>query len=66
MFLGSEPNSIAAAIFQEPCGHVIPEGDVKQLQKIIRRFLKNPERRQRLGEAARDLFERKYERRQYP
>ena len=63
VFLGSEQNSIAAAILQEQCGYVIPEGDVNQLQEIIRRFIKNPEHRLRLGEAARNLFERKYDRR---
>ena len=36
VFLGSEQNSIAAAILQEQCGYVIPEGDVSQLEEIIR------------------------------
>ena len=35
VFLGSEQNSIAAAILQGQCGHVIPEGDVSQLEEII-------------------------------
>jgi colanic acid biosynthesis glycosyl transferase WcaI len=63
VFLGSEQNSIAAAILQEHCGHVIPEGDGSQLQEIIMRLIKNPEGRQGLGKAARSLFERKYDRR---
>lgn len=62
VFLGSEQNSIAAAILHAHCGHVIPEGDVSQLEEIIKRFIKNPEHRLRLGEAARNLFERKYDR----
>jgi glycosyltransferase involved in cell wall biosynthesis len=62
VFLGSAQNSVAAAILQEQCGHVIPEGDVNQLQEIIRRFSENPERRLRLGEAARNLFARQYDR----
>ena len=62
VFLGSEENCIAAAILRAHCGHVIPEGDVNQLQEIIRRFLEHPERRRRLGAAARDLFERRYDR----
>ena len=62
VFLGSEQNSIAAAILQEPCGYVIPEGDVSQLEAIIKRLMENPEHRRRLGEAARNLFEREYDR----
>jgi glycosyltransferase involved in cell wall biosynthesis len=62
VFLGSEQNSIAAAILQEQCGHVIPEGDVSRLEAIIKRFVKNPEHRRRLGEAARNLFEKEYDR----
>ena len=62
VFLGNEQNSIAAAILQEQCGHVIPEGDVSRLEAIIKRFIKNPEHRRRLGAAARNLFEREYDR----
>jgi colanic acid biosynthesis glycosyl transferase WcaI len=62
LFLGSAQNSIATAILQGRCGHVIPEGDVSQLQELIKRFIKNPGHRLRLGAAARNLFERKYDR----
>jgi glycosyltransferase involved in cell wall biosynthesis len=62
VFLGNEQNSIAAAILQEHCGHVIPEGEVSRLEEIIERFMKNPEHRRRLGAAARNLFDREYDR----
>ena len=62
VFLGSEQNSIAAAILQGQCGHVIPEGDVSRLEEIIERLMKNPGHRRRLGAAARNLFEREYDR----
>ncbi|MGA9754697.1 MAG: glycosyltransferase family 4 protein [Desulfobaccales bacterium] len=62
VFVGDEKNSIASAILREQCGHVIPEGDVGQLRKIIEGLLKNPEERKRLGESARKLFEREYDR----
>ena len=62
VFLGSEQNSIAAAILEGQCGHVIPEGDVSRLEEIIKGFSKNPEHRLRLGEAARHLFAKEYDR----
>jgi len=62
VFLGSEQNSIAAAILEGQCGHVIPEGDINQLQEIIRGFIEHPEHRLGLGAAARNLFEQKYDR----
>jgi glycosyltransferase involved in cell wall biosynthesis len=62
VFLGSEQNSIAAAILKGQCGHVIPEGDVSRLEEIIKGFSKNPEHRLRLGEAARHLFAKEYDR----
>ncbi len=62
VFLGSEQNSIAAAILQGHCGHVIPEGDVSRLEEIIERLMKNPGHRRRLGAAARNLFDREYDR----
>ncbi|MFI5331644.1 MAG: glycosyltransferase family 4 protein [Desulfobaccales bacterium] len=62
VFLGSEQNSIAAAILQGSCGYIIPEGDVERLGKVIRGLIKNPEDRRRLGESARKLFDREYDR----
>jgi len=62
VFLGDADNSIAAAILQGPCGHVIPEGEVSKLGKIIEDLTKHPEHRRRLGETARNLFEREYDR----
>jgi len=62
VFLGNEQNSIAAAILREHCGYVIPEGDVSRLEEIIERFMKNPEHRRQLGAAARNLFDREYDR----
>jgi len=62
VFVGDKDNSLAAAILREPCGCVIPEGDVRQLGKIIEGWLKNPEDRNRLGEFARNLFDREYDR----
>ena len=62
IFVGDKENSIAAAILREHCGHVIPEGDAAQLGKIIEGLLKNPEDRRRLGESARNLFSREYDR----
>ena len=62
VFLGSEQNSVAAAILQGQCGYVIPEGDVSQLEETIKGFLKNPEHRRRLGAVARKLFDREYDR----
>ena len=63
VFLGSEQNSVAAAILQGQCGYVIPEGDVSQLEETIKGFIKDPEPiARRLGAAARNLFEREYDR----
>jgi colanic acid biosynthesis glycosyl transferase WcaI len=62
VFLGSEQNCIAAAILHGHCGHVIPEGEVSRLEAIIERLLKNPGHRRRLGAAARNLFDREYDR----
>ena len=62
LFVGDKENSIAAAILREHCGHVIPEGDAAQLGKIIEGLQKNPEDRRRLGESARSLFSREYDR----
>ena len=62
VLLGNEQNSIAAAILRAHCGHVIPEGDVSRLEAIIVRLMKNPGHRRRWGNAARNLFEREYDR----
>jgi colanic acid biosynthesis glycosyl transferase WcaI len=62
IFVGDKANSLAAAILREPCGCVIPEGEVGQLGKIIEKWLKNPQERNRLGESARKLFEGEYDR----
>jgi colanic acid biosynthesis glycosyl transferase WcaI len=62
IFLGDKNNSVAAAILQEPCGYVIPEGDVRQFVKILQGLDQNPEDRRRLGESARNLFIREYDR----
>ena len=58
VFLGSEQDSVAAAILQGQCGYVIPEGDVSQLEETIKGFIKRPEHRLRLGAAARKLFQK--------
>ena len=62
VLLGNEQNSIATAILQAHCGYVIPEGDVSRLEEIIERLMKNPGHRRRLGDAARNLFDREYDR----
>jgi glycosyltransferase involved in cell wall biosynthesis len=62
VFLGNEQNSVAAAILQGQCGHIIPEGGVSQLEETIKGFIMNPEHRRRLGAAARNLFDREYDR----
>jgi colanic acid biosynthesis glycosyl transferase WcaI len=62
IFLGDSQNSVARAILQEPCGYVIPEGDVQQLAEVIETLKANPEHRLTLGESARNLFARKYDR----
>jgi colanic acid biosynthesis glycosyl transferase WcaI len=62
MFLGNEQNSIAAAILKAQCGHVISEGEVSRFQELIEGLMENPERRRRLGDAARNLFDREYNR----
>ncbi|MHB9073535.1 MAG: glycosyltransferase family 4 protein [Desulfobaccales bacterium] len=62
VFLGDDQNSVAAAILQGPCGYVIPEGDVGKLQECLRRLRENSQHRERLGEAARNLFTRQYDR----
>jgi colanic acid biosynthesis glycosyl transferase WcaI len=62
IFLGEKNNSVAAAILQERCGYVIPEGDVRQFVEIIQGLGQNPEDRRRLGESARNLFIREYDR----
>jgi colanic acid biosynthesis glycosyl transferase WcaI len=62
VFLGDEKNSVASAILQGPCGYVIPEGDVGQFVEIIQGLAWNPEDRRRLGESARNLFIREYDR----
>jgi glycosyltransferase involved in cell wall biosynthesis len=62
IFLGAERNSIAAAILGAQCGHVIPEGDVSRLVDLIEGLMENSGRRRRLGDAARNLFDREYDR----
>ena len=62
VFVGDKDNSLAAAILREPCGWVIPEGDVRQFEQIIERWQKNPVERNHLGESARNLFDREYDR----
>ena len=62
VFLGSEQNCIAAAILHGHCGHVIPEGDVSRFEAIIERLRKDPGHCRRLGAAARNLFDREYDR----
>jgi colanic acid biosynthesis glycosyl transferase WcaI len=62
LFLGDGANSIAAALRRVQCGYVIPEGDVRQLEKVIKGLIENPEERRRLGESARNLFAREYDR----
>jgi glycosyltransferase involved in cell wall biosynthesis len=62
VFLGNEQNSIATAILEGQCGHVIPEGEVKRLEEIIETLMENPGYRRRLGDAARNLFDREYDR----
>ncbi len=62
VFVGDQENSIAAAILRENCGYVIPEGDAGQLANILEGLLKSPEDRRRLGESARNLFAREYDR----
>lgn len=62
IFLGDKQNCIATAILQEPCGYVISEGDFKQLRAIIERLKKDSGHRLQLGEAARNLFIKKYDR----
>jgi colanic acid biosynthesis glycosyl transferase WcaI len=62
IFLGDKNNSVAAAILQEQCGYVIPEGDVRQFVKILKELDENLENRQRLGASARNLFVREYDR----
>jgi colanic acid biosynthesis glycosyl transferase WcaI len=63
VFLGSEQNSVAEAILRSQCGTVIPEGDVGQLTRTIRDFVKSPEHRRRMGLAGRKLFEQEFDRR---
>jgi putative colanic acid biosynthesis glycosyltransferase WcaI len=62
IFLGEKQNSVATAILQEPCGYVIPEGDSKQLTAVIKKLKRDSGHRLRLGEAARNLFIKKYDR----
>ena len=62
IFLGHDQNSIAAAILQAQCGYVIPEGEVSRLEEVIERLRKNSGHRRRLGDAARNLFAREYDR----
>jgi colanic acid biosynthesis glycosyl transferase WcaI len=62
LFLGDDQNSVAAAILRGSCGYVIPDGDVRQLCAIIARLKENPAERRRLGESARNLFVREYDR----
>ena len=62
VFLGSQQNSVATAILQGQCGYVIPEGDVSRLEEVIETLMKDKGYRRRLGEAARKLFDREYDR----
>jgi glycosyltransferase involved in cell wall biosynthesis len=62
IFLGDKQNSVASAIFKEPCGYVVPEGDFNQLTAIIEKLRKDTAHRLWLGEAARNLFIKKYDR----
>jgi len=62
VFLGDDRNSVAAAIRRSQCGYVIPEGDVGRFVKILQELADKPEDRRRLGESARNLFVREYDR----
>jgi glycosyltransferase involved in cell wall biosynthesis len=62
LFLGETHNSVAEAIFKGGCGYVISEGATEQLEKIIRQLKEQPDHRVRLGESARQLFVREYDR----
>jgi colanic acid biosynthesis glycosyl transferase WcaI len=62
VFLGEGQNSVAAAVVRGSCGFVIPNGDVEQLRAVITRLSKTLEERRRLGESARKLFVREYDR----
>jgi colanic acid biosynthesis glycosyl transferase WcaI len=62
ILLGAEQNSIAAAILQADCGQVISEGDVSRLEELIEGLRANPALRRRWGDAARNLFDREYDR----
>ncbi len=62
IFLGSEQNSVAAAIHRGRCGCVIPEGEAGKLVSAIRDLGNSPEYRKRLGHSGRKLFEREFDR----
>jgi colanic acid biosynthesis glycosyl transferase WcaI len=62
IFLGEGQNSVAAAIRRGSCGYVIADGDVTQLRAVITNLKENPAARRRLGESARNLFVREYDR----
>jgi colanic acid biosynthesis glycosyl transferase WcaI len=62
VFLGNDQNCVAAAILQERCGYVIPEGEAGTLVKIIQGLIADPEHCRRLGDRARALFKREYDR----
>jgi colanic acid biosynthesis glycosyl transferase WcaI len=62
VFLGEGENSVAAAILRGSCGYVIADGDVTQLMAVITNLKENPAERRRLGESARNLFVREYDR----
>jgi colanic acid biosynthesis glycosyl transferase WcaI len=62
VFLGDKQNGVAAAILKDPCGYVISEGDIGNLKESLRRLEENSEHRKQLGESARKLFMRQYDR----
>ena len=62
IFVGEAHSSVAAAILRGSCGFVVPEGAPERLKEMISALAGDPELRRQMGENARRLFEREYNR----
>lgn len=62
IFVGEADSSVAAAILKGDCGLVVPEGAPERLKEMISALASDPELRRKMGENARRLFEKEYNR----
>lgn len=63
IYVGPETGEIADILREGNCGTTVPNGDVDRLLAVIRDYACDPFRRDREGEGARAIFERRFTRR---